>query len=136
VPGYEVPWNNFNFAYQAYVSLERAEVERGPSQVGMTAATTKSGCLANPSSYRAPNCDWVGTTRPDIVLLDDWFRPGPTSPKEAIVSSFPRVRIAQRGVPDPSHGEAVPTVMRIANFNRENFDDRERRPRRCRRAWS
>ena len=26
--GYEVPWNNFDFSYQAYVSLEQAHVER------------------------------------------------------------------------------------------------------------
>src|SRR5437660_1916277 len=26
--GYEIPWNNFDFAYQAYVSLERPHVER------------------------------------------------------------------------------------------------------------
>ncbi len=26
--GYEIPWNNFDFAYQAYVALERTHVER------------------------------------------------------------------------------------------------------------
>ena len=26
--GYEIPWNNFDFSYQAYFSLERAHVER------------------------------------------------------------------------------------------------------------
>ncbi len=26
--GYEIPWNNFDFAYQAYVALERRHVER------------------------------------------------------------------------------------------------------------
>ncbi len=26
--GYEIPWNNFDFAYQAYVSLDRQHVER------------------------------------------------------------------------------------------------------------
>src|SRR5438094_948805 len=26
--GYEIPWNNFDFAYQAYFALERAHVER------------------------------------------------------------------------------------------------------------
>ena len=26
--GYEIPWNNFDFAYQAYISLERRHVER------------------------------------------------------------------------------------------------------------
>jgi N-acetylglucosamine malate deacetylase 1 len=26
--GYEIPWNNFDFAYQAYVSLERSHIER------------------------------------------------------------------------------------------------------------
>jgi N-acetylglucosamine malate deacetylase 1 len=26
--GYEIPWNNFNFDYQAYVALEREHVER------------------------------------------------------------------------------------------------------------
>jgi N-acetylglucosamine malate deacetylase 1 len=28
VLGYEIPWNNLNFSYQAYVTLERAHVER------------------------------------------------------------------------------------------------------------
>ena len=28
VLGYEIPWNNLDFSYQAYVSLERAHVER------------------------------------------------------------------------------------------------------------
>ena len=28
VLGYEIPWNNLDFAYQAYVSLEKAHVER------------------------------------------------------------------------------------------------------------
>ena len=26
--GYEIPWNNFDFSYQAYVSLDRSHVER------------------------------------------------------------------------------------------------------------
>jgi hypothetical protein len=26
--GYEIPWNNFNFNYQAFVALERGHVER------------------------------------------------------------------------------------------------------------
>jgi LmbE family N-acetylglucosaminyl deacetylase len=26
--GYEIPWNNFDFAYQAYISLERSHLER------------------------------------------------------------------------------------------------------------
>jgi LmbE family N-acetylglucosaminyl deacetylase len=26
--GYEIPWNNYDFSYQAYVSLERAHLER------------------------------------------------------------------------------------------------------------
>ena len=26
--GYEIPWNNFNFRYQAYVSLDRRHLER------------------------------------------------------------------------------------------------------------
>src|SRR5437899_3488416 len=28
VLGYEIPWNNFDFAYQAYVALEQGHVER------------------------------------------------------------------------------------------------------------
>jgi N-acetylglucosamine malate deacetylase 1 len=28
VLGYEIPWNNFDFSYQAYVALERAHLER------------------------------------------------------------------------------------------------------------
>ncbi len=34
VLGYEIPWNNLNFAYQAYVSLERADVERKVAALG------------------------------------------------------------------------------------------------------
>jgi LmbE family N-acetylglucosaminyl deacetylase len=34
VLGYEIPWNNLNFAYQAYISLERAEVERKVDALG------------------------------------------------------------------------------------------------------
>ena len=26
--GYEIPWNNFDFAYQAYLALEERHVER------------------------------------------------------------------------------------------------------------
>ena len=26
--GYEIPWNNFDFAYQAYVALEKRHLER------------------------------------------------------------------------------------------------------------
>ena len=26
--GYEIPWNNFDFAYQAYVALEQPHIER------------------------------------------------------------------------------------------------------------
>jgi N-acetylglucosamine malate deacetylase 1 len=26
--GYEIPWNNFDFGYQAYVSLEQSHLER------------------------------------------------------------------------------------------------------------
>ena len=26
--GYEIPWNNYDFAYQAYIALERAHIER------------------------------------------------------------------------------------------------------------
>src|SRR5881392_1103793 len=26
--GYEIPWNNFNFDYQAYIALERSHIER------------------------------------------------------------------------------------------------------------
>jgi LmbE family N-acetylglucosaminyl deacetylase len=32
--GYEIPWNNFDFAYQAYVSLQRAHVEKKVAALG------------------------------------------------------------------------------------------------------
>jgi LmbE family N-acetylglucosaminyl deacetylase len=49
--GYEIPWNNFNFAYQAYIALERAHVER------------KAGALAKYASqqhrkYADPEYIW------------------------------------------------------------------------------
>ena len=28
VLGYEIPWNNFDFSYQAYFSLQKAHIER------------------------------------------------------------------------------------------------------------
>jgi N-acetylglucosamine malate deacetylase 1 len=34
VLGYEIPWNNFNFDYQAYVALEREHVERKVAALG------------------------------------------------------------------------------------------------------
>jgi N-acetylglucosamine malate deacetylase 1 len=38
VLGYEIPWNNFNFDYQAYVALERAHVERKVSALSRYAS--------------------------------------------------------------------------------------------------
>ena len=32
--GYEIPWNNFDFSYQAYVALERRHVERKIAALG------------------------------------------------------------------------------------------------------
>jgi len=32
--GYEIPWNNFDFAYQAYFTLERAHLERKVAALG------------------------------------------------------------------------------------------------------
>ena len=36
--GYEVPWNNFDFSYQAYVSLEQSHVERKIEALGKYAS--------------------------------------------------------------------------------------------------
>ncbi len=36
--GYEIPWNNFDFAYQAYVSLEKAHIERKVAALGKYAS--------------------------------------------------------------------------------------------------
>ncbi len=36
--GYEIPWNNFNFNYQAYVSLERSHLERKVAALGKYAS--------------------------------------------------------------------------------------------------
>jgi N-acetylglucosamine malate deacetylase 1 len=38
VLGYEIPWNTFNFDYQAYVALERAHVERKVSALARYAS--------------------------------------------------------------------------------------------------
>jgi N-acetylglucosamine malate deacetylase 1 len=32
--GYEIPWNNFDFAYQAYVSLQQPHVEKKVAALG------------------------------------------------------------------------------------------------------
>ena len=34
VLGYEIPWNNFDFAYQAYVSLQQAHVDKKVAALG------------------------------------------------------------------------------------------------------
>src|SRR5438552_18748498 len=36
--GYEIPWNNFDFAYQAYVSLQQSHVERKVAALGKYAS--------------------------------------------------------------------------------------------------
>jgi N-acetylglucosamine malate deacetylase 1 len=36
--GYEIPWNNFDFAYQAYISLEKRHVERKVSALARYAS--------------------------------------------------------------------------------------------------
>jgi N-acetylglucosamine malate deacetylase 1 len=36
--GYEIPWNNFDFAYQAYVALERTHLERKTSALAKYAS--------------------------------------------------------------------------------------------------
>jgi LmbE family N-acetylglucosaminyl deacetylase len=36
--GYEIPWNNFDFAYQAYVSLQRSHVEKKIAALGKYAS--------------------------------------------------------------------------------------------------
>ena len=38
VLGYEIPWNNFNFDYQAYVALDRGHVERKVAALGKYAS--------------------------------------------------------------------------------------------------
>ncbi len=38
VLGYEIPWNNFNFDYQAYIALDRAHVERKVSALARYAS--------------------------------------------------------------------------------------------------
>src|SRR5437870_5869395 len=36
--GYEIPWNNFNFDYQAYVALDRSHIERKVSALSKYAS--------------------------------------------------------------------------------------------------
>ncbi len=36
--GYEIPWNNYDFSYQAYVALERAHLERKTEALGKYAS--------------------------------------------------------------------------------------------------
>ena len=36
--GYEIPWNNFDFAYGAYVALERSHLERKAAALAMYAS--------------------------------------------------------------------------------------------------
>jgi len=48
--GYEIPWNNFDFSYQAYIALEKAHVER------KVAALAK---YASQQHRRYANADYV-----------------------------------------------------------------------------
>ncbi len=48
--GYEIPWNNFDFSYQAYVSLERAHVERKVAALA---------CYASQQHRRYSNPEYV-----------------------------------------------------------------------------
>jgi LmbE family N-acetylglucosaminyl deacetylase len=36
--GYEIPWNNYDFAYQAYIALDRAHIERKVAALGRYAS--------------------------------------------------------------------------------------------------
>jgi LmbE family N-acetylglucosaminyl deacetylase len=36
--GYEIPWNNYDFAYQAYIALNRAHIERKVAALGRYAS--------------------------------------------------------------------------------------------------
>ena len=45
--GYEIPWNNLDFAYQAYISLERRHLERKVG--GARPATPPSSTAATPT---------------------------------------------------------------------------------------
>ena len=55
--GYEIPWNNFDFAYQAYFALEEPHIERKvaalastrPSSTGATATPSTSGMSPGPT---------------------------------------------------------------------------------------
>ena len=44
--GYEIPWNNFDFAYQAYISLEQRHLER---KARRSRATPRSSTAATPT---------------------------------------------------------------------------------------
>ena len=48
--GYEIPWNNFDFAYQAYVSLERPHIERKAAALA---------CYASQQHRRYANPEYV-----------------------------------------------------------------------------
>ena len=44
--GYQIPWNNFDFAYQVYIALERTThrtEDRGAREVRVTAAPALRG---------------------------------------------------------------------------------------------
>jgi LmbE family N-acetylglucosaminyl deacetylase len=48
--GYEIPWNNFDFAYQAYISLERRHLERKAAALA---------CYASQQHRRYANPEYV-----------------------------------------------------------------------------
>jgi N-acetylglucosamine malate deacetylase 1 len=48
--GYEIPWNNFDFAYQAYISLERQHVERKAAALA---------CYASQQHRRYANPEYI-----------------------------------------------------------------------------
>ena len=65
VVGYEIPWNNLNFAYQAYVSLERDHIER---------KVTALGCYASQQhrNYANPEHIWTRARTHGINIGRDY----------------------------------------------------------------
>ena len=54
--GYEIPWNNFDFAYQAYFALERAHIERKVAALAKY-ASQQHRRYANPRVRLEPRAD-------------------------------------------------------------------------------
>ena len=56
VLGYEIPWNNFDFSYGAYVGLEQRHLERKVAALGRTPRSSTAATRTPSTSGTSPGC--------------------------------------------------------------------------------